>query len=63
MNTKNPYADKDGGPKAGMLAQWDAWETEAEQKRRESLTPQQRQAEDVSRRSIKDRMQSESEFR
>ncbi|ARK08854.1 hypothetical protein A6C57_00215 [Fibrella sp. ES10-3-2-2] len=60
--SKNPFATRDGGPKKGKTAEWDAWEQAAEAQRRAALTPEQRQQEDDNRRQIGRRMQAESDF-
>ncbi|MGA0555811.1 hypothetical protein ACO2Q8_04105 [Larkinella sp. VNQ87] len=58
----NPYADKNGGPKLGQMAEFFQWEQQKEAKRREKLTPEQRQKEDENRRAVQRRWDAESEF-
>ncbi|MFC5408020.1 hypothetical protein ACFPMF_01775 [Larkinella bovis] len=62
MATKNPYAAPGGGPKLGQMAEFFQWEQEKEAKRRETLTPEQREKEDADRRGLQRRMDAEASF-
>jgi len=58
----NPYATKEGEPIDGQFAEWVIWEQERESERRATLTPEQLEVEDTSRRELQKRMQAESEM-
>ncbi|MGA0556544.1 hypothetical protein ACO2Q8_07835 [Larkinella sp. VNQ87] len=60
MATKNPYAAKNGGPKPGQGFAFFAWEAEQAEKRREKLTPEQRQQEEDNRRAVQRRWDAEA---